>query len=678
MRYHFLKKYLCGIAVILLLGTLIACESSQTDVSSQPEQESNVKGEHSEAVQDTTFEENKNAIVLEPTEIDRVNRIANLDMEGYTADQGWMKDGYILISFHQIPDHEASENDSEEIAYMEESVQTMKLLLFSLERTSEPAMLEVSGYDNGYLLLNDGQVLEYQYGKEYRIYDEHLQLLYEYDQTAGALQGVTEEGELWFYTNDFKLVLHKDGKVLHEVKAEGTANGGSYLGEREGKALFRLTDSEFDSVNAFVNLSDWSFGAVKESTMQYDNVLNGYINYSSDDTWYLASAETPDEVIAFTKDYVNEYAFGIDEKHLLSNYLIYDSEKDRFTENAYVYDMTNGGLCSYISSSMYGEDYSFTFLAYGNEMLLYQVSNDDGSVVELCLWDIEELHADTPAAFYEKQNYDFNQERVDTLIGEICASYPVEIYYKEEDLGEFIGTYDLVPAENNRDIGKTLLRLRQCMAEYPKGFFEDLKGESYDRLIFYLCGAHVRNWEGTIENAAATGGQAGNSLLISFDVHSWSSMRTLLLHEMMHLMEGRIIEETLYDQVSYQTYWEENLNVPEYPYLYSYIYEDEEESGKGVFGTDSDHVAFINAYSKTFPIEDRATILEYQLYSNNSYYFDSPILNQKARFLTGIIREIFPSVKASDEEVFWEHMTGIVDLTEEFPDYVHKITPGKM
>ena len=254
MMCHFLKQNLCVIAAVLILGTLTACESSQTDISSQPEKESNSTGEDSEAVQDTTLEEDKNAIIFEPTEVDRVNRIANLNMEGYIADQGWMKDCYILIFFHQISDHAASEEDSEEIAYIAESAQRMKLFLFSLESTSEPAMREVHGYDNGYLLLNDGQVLEYQYGKEYRIYDEHLQLLYEYDQTAGALQGVTEEGELWFYTNDSRLVLHKDGKVLHEVEAEGTTNGGTYLGESEGKALFRLTNSEFDSVNAFVNL----------------------------------------------------------------------------------------------------------------------------------------------------------------------------------------------------------------------------------------------------------------------------------------------------------------------------------------------------------------------------------------------------------------------------------------
>ena len=39
MRYYFGKKHLCVIAVVLLLGTLTACESSQTDIPSQTEKE---------------------------------------------------------------------------------------------------------------------------------------------------------------------------------------------------------------------------------------------------------------------------------------------------------------------------------------------------------------------------------------------------------------------------------------------------------------------------------------------------------------------------------------------------------------------------------------------------------------------------------------------------------------
>ena len=105
MRYYFGKKHLCVIAVVLLLGTLTACESSQTDIPSQTEKEgssNNPTGEHSEAEQDTALEEDKYSVVLEPTGVDRVVRIANLGMEGYSADQGWMKDGYFLISFHPI------------------------------------------------------------------------------------------------------------------------------------------------------------------------------------------------------------------------------------------------------------------------------------------------------------------------------------------------------------------------------------------------------------------------------------------------------------------------------------------------------------------------------------------------------------------------------------------------
>ena len=75
MRYYFGKKHLCVIAVVLLLGTLTACESSQTDIPSQTEKEgssNNPTGEHSEAEQDTALEEDKYSVVLEPTGVDRV------------------------------------------------------------------------------------------------------------------------------------------------------------------------------------------------------------------------------------------------------------------------------------------------------------------------------------------------------------------------------------------------------------------------------------------------------------------------------------------------------------------------------------------------------------------------------------------------------------------------------
>lgn len=708
MRNPFFKKNIIIIAMILAMGTLTACGSSVSDNSSQPGQqgkESSAQNPGQASVTDPAIGENHNAIALEPTAFNGVVRIVSPELAGYAADSGWMKDDYILLLLRKLPDTEVSAEENilpdiplqeeetadslkenpepeevyteeyseeypEEYEYMEAYDQQLRLMLFSLEDSSAPVILEDAGWDDNYLLLDDGQVLAYQYGAGYRIYDQKLQPLYVYEETAGVFQGVTDEGELWFYTEDSRLVLHKDGKIIHEIPAEGTAYGGTYLGEKDGKAMFCLTDSEFNPVNSYVNLSDWTFGTMEESTLQDGYIVGDYISFDTEDTWYIASMENPDDVTAFTKAHANEYVFGIDEEYLISNHLIYHSDEDNYTEEAYAYDLKNGGRCAYISSDMYGKNQSLNFLAYNDKKLLYRVDDVENSSAELYLWDIEGLRADTPAAFYEKQNYDFDRDRVDALIQEIRDDYSVEILYSEEDLGEFVGTYDLIAAENIRDIGKTLLRLRTCLAEYPEGFFEDLKGESYDRLLFYLCGGHQRNWEYTIENVAATGGQNGSSLLLSFDVSSWASMRTVLLHEMMHLMESRIIDATLYDSLTYQTYWEEYLNVPEYPYLYSYIYEDNEENAKGTFGTALEQAAFIDTYSKTFPIEDRARILENQLYVREPDYWNAPLLMRKAKFLTGIIREMFPSVKSSSEEVFWEHQTGIVNLEEEFPDYV--------
>lgn len=44
-------------------------------------------------------------------------------------------------------------------------------------------------------------------------------------------------------------------------------------------------------------------------------------------------------------------------------------------------------------------------------------------------------------------------------------------------------------------------------------------------------------------------------------------------------------------------------------------------------------------------------------------------LDRKLRFLNALIREVIPCVRNSQEEMFWEARTGIVDLYEEFPDF---------
>ena len=62
----------------------------------------------------------------------------------------------------------------------------------------------------------------------------------------------------------------------------------------------------------------------------------------------------------------------------------------------------------------------------------------------------------------------------------------------------------------------------------------------------------------------------------------------------------------------------------------------------------------MDAYSKSFPTEDRARVFEKLMDSGgNPYFADSPVLMEKARTLCRIIREYFPSV-AAIERASWE------------------------
>ena len=65
-------------------------------------------------------------------------------------------------------------------------------------------------------------------------------------------------------------------------------------------------------------------------------------------------------------------------------------------------------------------------------------------------------------------------------------------------------------------------------------------------------------------------------------------------------------------------------------------------------------IYFIDAYSKSYPTEDRARVFEKLMESGGDPYFaDCPILMKKAEFLCTVIRKYFPSV-AVVEHAAWE------------------------
>ena len=105
-------------------------------------------------------------------------------------------------------------------------------------------------------------------------------------------------------------------------------------------------------------------------------------------------------------------------------------------------------------------------------------------------------------------------------------------------------------------------------------------------------------------------------------------------------------------------------------YYYYYVdqngFEPSDTSYTVMGEANEDNIYFIDAYSKTFPTEDRARIFEYLFKTENGTLSPSirgSHLIEKCRALCIILRKVFPSVAAEDS-VFWESGLGSIDESE--------------
>lgn len=143
--------------------------------------------------------------------------------------------------------------------------------------------------------------------------------------------------------------------------------------------------------------------------------------------------------------------------------------------------------------------------------------------------------------------------------------------------------------------------------------------------------------------------------------------RQTMAHEFMHAMEDRIYACEQEDGISYLGYWE-SFAPAEDAYFYSYFDESGLEVSDPAYTAASGllptQVSFLDSYSRSYPHEDRARILEY-LYagqdSSYAYLFQGGVIREKAQYLCAVIRVCFPSCQ---EQLPWETLVEPVDFSQ--------------
>ena len=279
----------------------------------------------------------------------------------------------------------------------------------------------------------------------------------------------------------------------------------------------------------------------------------------------------------------------------------------------------------------------------------------------------------------------YNRGNTDVYLSEyrdrLLNDYDVHLYAGEEATFLPFDDYTADALEDDDVALEIVAQLVEFVALLPEGMLEELLVPPAKELAVYVCGALYPANSSAIDSAVALTNTTGSTYAIVINgASSLYQLRSTLMHEFMHLMEERILQCEWSGDISYTSLWLaiKPEHLPDlYAYTYNdengYLYSDDDYTAMG-YGRPENEVLFIDAYSRTYPHEDRARVLEYLFMaregdlSGNSYYTDTyftsyPYLKQKAQYLCALIRACFPSAAAVPHgELPWEISSEVVPI----------------
>ncbi len=296
------------------------------------------------------------------------------------------------------------------------------------------------------------------------------------------------------------------------------------------------------------------------------------------------------------------------------------------------YSLTTGRLAAetVLPAGMYPSDYLAT--ASG---IWFLASGGDGKTC-LCRWQPDQSACDGAVCIgkrYTENDPDLaGLDACRAEMQELGARYGVEICLREDVPSP--GGYTLTPAYRVGTVQRGLAALEKALSRFPEGFFTEIC-EGTGSGVLHIGLVH-----------RISGGLVG--LQYWSDGEAWLALTGLddaeqtFYHELCHVLDSYIIVRAqAYDD------WDA-LNPADFSYDYSYDLYAGHAGSPYLFGEDR---AFVDAYSMTFPKEDRARVFEYAMMPQQEALFAAETMQQKLQTICTAIREAFD----------WE------DVPEQFP-----------
>ena len=572
-------------------------------------------------------------------------------IEGGEAYSGCVRDGYVLLSI----------STSSSAGY---EVQYSVFPILGPERVVHGSIPDVSEYRLG----PDGTVYGFRYGgtviqrKRNRADD----VLWDFGEEVYFL-GISEDGTLWVVGDGF--LAGYNFETRHEERYEGFTKlyDDRILREEDTVIYFSLH-------NKFGRQQMYRLDRVKgeitpyEESVAHAEFFAETIVYDSEYGYYVAPLSAPEDISCFAKKRGSESVLQcINGRFLTYCFETFQDGDMDFVDYFRVIDTENGAEYGEFGTDLiYDRYWTVQYIGLSEEGYFLFFAYEGEGNEELYLYDFSERKAEADPT-YRKYNLAEENPEAYEIARRMEEEFPgVRVYYDEFRLGFFRDSYLLTPCYDNAMLTEFMLRLEEFLKQYPAGFLQELSGEKKGGLDIFLCGGFTRISDSSIETPAACANRYRDRLALCMGVQYISSIEQNVVHELMHLSEHRIEEYEEANNCRILGYWDVELNSPDYPYKNSYLdeYGNMISDYSGTTVTDVSKAWFIDAYAKSAPTEDRARVLEY-LYLDYDWDFQSEGLRNKAKFLTAVLREVFPSVMVCDYPVLWERMFGVIS----FDDY---------
>lgn len=230
---------------------------------------------------------------------------------------------------------------------------------------------------------------------------------------------------------------------------------------------------------------------------------------------------------------------------------------------------------------------------------------------------------------------------------DISARYGIEVLVGREAADAHPWDYDFTEETFAPFLWQELELLDESLSHYPKGLLEDTLSH-FSGMKICLVGRITGTPEsGSLETANGLQFLDGTDTCLALATGPRSDQA--LYHELFHVMETRLLSNsTAFDQ------WD-NLNPPGFTYAYSYDGSSDPNRTRHCQG---ENRSFIDAYSMSFPKEDRARIMEYAMIPGNAELFRCPVLQAKLTALCTGIRQAY-GLKKSPETFLWEQYLAV-------------------